>query len=522
MKRTKIFFVSFFLYISSLCGETWSSPQDLSTAGQNSSVPTVAISSNGKVVTAWVCQAKIQASDSTFPGAWSTPTTLQSPLKESAFRPIIKINSSDHALLTWGGSFIDSPEGGAFTSSLFWGTAWSEPISIWIAATYFSPDIAINDSDQCVSLLEYIYGHTAVLSSKWYWGGGWSQPTALSLNDREAAQGKLALNNSGAIVAVWQQKDGTDNIIYGQSSSYHGFWPVSYPTNGAALSARGQNAKNPAIALNDSFQAIAVWVRSNGIHDIIQAATFTIGFKWSSPSDLSAPFQSAAAPQIAINDSGQAVAVWSRSNGLNTIIQASTLTYGGSWSAPIDLSATGEDASSPQLAINNAGQVVVVWKRSNGLNTIIQATTCNFGQSWSTPVDLSELGQNATSPQVALNSLGQAAVVWSRSNGLNTIIQASTTSLPPLPPVNLSGLQKGYSGHGWTKHYNRILWNASPSENVTHYKLYRNGTLIATIPKTEPFRYEDLDQPHGAPETYEVSAFINGAGESTKASIVIP
>jgi hypothetical protein len=76
---------------------------------------------------------------------------------------------------------------------------------------------------------------------------------------------------------------------------------------------------------------------------------------------------------VAFDASGNALAVWDRSNGTNQIVQSSFRPAGGAFAAPVDLSATGQDASAPQVAFGASGKAIAVWQRSNGTNEIVQA-----------------------------------------------------------------------------------------------------------------------------------------------------
>ena len=74
------------------------------------------------------------------------------------------------------------------------------------------------------------------------------------------------------------------------------------------------------------------------------------------------------------NPQGDASAVWDRSNGTNSIVQAAQLPVGASaWQAAQNLSAAGENATAAQVAADSQGDVTAVWQRSNGTNTIVQA-----------------------------------------------------------------------------------------------------------------------------------------------------
>jgi hypothetical protein len=120
-------------------------------------------------------------------------------------------------------------------------------------------------------------------------------------------------------------------------------------------------------------------------------------------------------------------------NGADWIIQASTKPFGSHWQdTPDDLSGTGQRADTPQIAVDANGNATAVWMRSNGFNSIIQASIKPFGGIWQdTPDDLSETGQTATNPQIAVDANGNATAVWMRSNGTNVIIQSSTHFFGP-------------------------------------------------------------------------------------------
>lgn len=145
---------------------------------------------------------------------------------------------------------------------------------------------------------------------------------------------------------------------------------------------------------------------------------------WSAPVDLSAAGQAADSPQIASWGNAQ-LAVWRRSNGVNFIVQSSRSTDAGStWTSPADLSFTGQDASAPQVAMDGS-TAVAAWTRSNGANPVVQtARSGDGGLTWSAPITLSTAGQSASFPQLAMSGT-DVVVTWYRSNGSNFIVQVA-------------------------------------------------------------------------------------------------
>ena len=95
-----------------------------------------------------------------------------------------------------------------------------------------------------------------------------------------------------------------------------------------------------------------------------------------------------------------------RSGGrLGAAVSAAALLAGGlvgvaapahatSWGLPVNLSATGQNAYDPQVAMSSDGTYqTITWRRSNGTNDIIQAaTSSDNGATWTT-TDLSATGQ---------------------------------------------------------------------------------------------------------------------------------
>src|SRR5262249_754521 len=162
---------------------------------------------------------------------------------------------------------------------------------------------------------------------------------------------------------------------------------------------------------------------------IIQAATATISGNtatWSNVIDLSATGQNASNPQVALSADGtKATAVWSRSNGSNTIIETASATIAANlatWNSVIDLSTLGQNGSTPQIALSSDSSLATaVWSRSNGSNTIIQtvsATISGNTATWGSGTNLSVAGQDAILPALALSTDGtKASVIWQRSNG---------------------------------------------------------------------------------------------------------
>lgn len=81
------------------------------------------------------------------------------------------------------------------------------------------------------------------------------------------------------------------------------------------------------------------------------------------------------------------------------------------WTPPVDLGTAG---SLPTVATDAAGNAVAVWKETGG----IRASSFSLATgTWSAPVALSAAGDQVTSPLVAMNASGRAIAVWTKLTG---------------------------------------------------------------------------------------------------------
>ena len=100
----------------------------------------------------------------------------------------------------------------------------------------------------------------------------------------------------------------------------------------------------------------------------------------------------------------------------------------GPWVQPVaSLSETGQHALDPRVAVGPDGTTTAVWRRFDGQHWRIQAATRPPGGSFSAAGNLSAPGGNAFAPQIVAAADGTTTVAWERVNGSgNSIVQTST------------------------------------------------------------------------------------------------
>ena len=99
-------------------------------------------------------------------------------------------------------------------------------------------------------------------------------------------------------------------------------------------------------------------------------------------------------------------------------IFAARFTVGVGWSAHKRISNGSLHADQPDVAISESGDIVAVWRQHDGTRENIWSARYQPSVGWSTPETIESLDSgSATTPQIAINSLGEAMATWAQSDG---------------------------------------------------------------------------------------------------------
>lgn len=235
----------------------------------------------------------------------------------------------------------------------------------------------------------------------------WLPPVTLSAPGQSAYEPQIAVDGRGNVVAVWiQVTDGSSKPqVYAARRPVGGVWSAP-----VALSGAGRTAYEARLAVNPRGDAVAVWsTGSEGSYDRVESAHMPAGGIWSRPVTLSDPLEDSNHARAAIDATGNAVAVWTRydadGGGLEWV-QTASRPVDGLWSSVVTLS--DQPALDPHVVFDGQGSALAIW---TGYDGRIESADRPAGGAWSTPVTVSEPG-HAFWPRVALDGLGNAVAVW--------------------------------------------------------------------------------------------------------------
>ena len=155
-----------------------------------------------------------------------------------------------------------------------------------------------------------------------------------------------------------------------------------------------------------------MWSQYNGV---IAANRYTAGTGWGTAAGI---VTNGHDPQVAMNASGSAFAVWAQYDGTFYRIYSKRYISGTGWDAAelIDSDVV-NDLGYPQIDVDAAGDAFVVWTRYDGAHYNVYTAKHPAATTWGAAVPIDGDTGSAGSPQIAVNANGDAFAVWYQSDG---------------------------------------------------------------------------------------------------------
>ena len=134
-------------------------------------------------------------------------------------------------------------------------------------------------------------------------------------------------------------------------------------------------ARAPQISVDNSGNALAIWYQSDGLLDTTRFNRYNVNdSSWGTAALIETDAGHAYAHQITHDNSGNALAVWKEADGAIFSIRASRSSAGNdSWGASALIETDAGDADHPQIAIDGSGNALAIWQQDDGTQYNIRA-----------------------------------------------------------------------------------------------------------------------------------------------------
>ncbi len=356
-------------------------------------------------------------------GTWSTPSIFPPPGGASIVTVQVRVavDSTGAGMLFWSRSYSGVAPTDYQYSRYAAGAGWSAPVS-------FAPGVPVGSMPELGmqgdggAVLAWYGGTGSVYVARAPKGGDFAAPATIAAATAPTGL-RLHVRASGHAVLGWIQNDG-GGIPHAWASVYApgGTWSAAARLDTTAY---GVVAASVRVAADGQGGAFAVWSEQDAGAAGVWTARYAAS-TWGAPVVLDTSSSSAAQPDVAASSDGRAVAAWMQPDATGMLQQVYTSRFAptGGWTAPQLLmssaTATGYTFPYPRVAMNDGGEALAVWReldRTTSEFTGVGSHAAAAG-AWATPFLLDAwLASSSTSSDVslltpALAGTGSGVAIW--------------------------------------------------------------------------------------------------------------
>jgi hypothetical protein len=185
------------------------------------------------------------------------------------------------------------------------------------------------------------------------------------------------------------------------------------------ISQTSRDSTFPMIAVDESDVIHVVWKdNSDGEWAVYYRRSTDFGVSWEDIQPLSGEGVTVCCPELAVDNNGNIYVVYSIINSDQTgaILFIRSPDHGATWQLLTMLSPLGESAYIPDISTNNYGNIAVVWhsftRPNRRRSDIFLTRSDDYGVTWSTPVNVSDNVGQSESPVTAVDAEGNIYTAW--------------------------------------------------------------------------------------------------------------
>jgi hypothetical protein len=384
--------------------------------------PQIAFDNFGNAIAVWIQNSNstrdsIRANRYVAGIGWGTAQQIENNSGD-AKTPRIAVDSSGNAIVIWcqSNGAKDLLWANYYAAGIGWDPFAAELIQSDLEGNASNPEITIDNSGNAFAVWYQTHGNpNKVWANRYRVSFGWQ--TAEYIENVIKSEGEsiphIDTDSTGNAIAVWRSYDGTKNNIRANRFVVGEGWETA-----EFIENNDSSATEPRIVFDSNDNAIAVWRSIDGKIWANRYIGGEIGIGWGTPEIIHVG-TGPADFDITIDSSNNAIMVWSQENG--TDIWANRFEVVAGWgTAELIDNVDGGDPSAgmPKIAVDNSGNAIAIWSHNDGLKANIWANRYLVGLGWRTPVLIEDLNfATGLDPKIAFDSNDRAIAIWRESNG---------------------------------------------------------------------------------------------------------
>jgi hypothetical protein len=409
----------------------WTSPVVLSTGGQGWEAA-AAIDGDGNSLALWderTTQDQLWSASKASSGSWGSVSVVSPTLETTSVFPAVRITAAGFATAVWSDST------GVWTADRPPASKWDSPQLLIPGAK--NPTFVMNSRGDAAIAWTVGGGPRSttgsVVSVLRPSGGGWTAQQTIASGAHISAD-HAAIGAYGEIIVTWETYNAVCKKYGCVLSSY--LLHASRQNTGAGVWVDSGSLLGPdkaphdaRVALDSAGGAILVALSSSGVYT--SATQGNSGGAWSSFKTAMTPQGSTIISDLASDDAGQVTLVYeSITYPTSQALAVSGAISNNMWSSPVVLSSGDTLVGEASLALAPSGAALAIWLSDSATPAIRASTRATATGTWSTPVTISGPGTSIAPEAAAVDSLGNAVVIYSGYNAASVHTEYATNYQP--------------------------------------------------------------------------------------------
>ena len=353
---------------------------------------------------------------------WLTPGNVLSDTTRDAADVHVAVSPGGHTMVVWreqvGATYVvrmtERKPGGV----------WAAPVQLWSGPQLaFTLQAVVNDAGAAaVAFTTAGNGKARVRATiRSSYTADWPATHGVGADPWDTTSPDLAMGPGGEAVLAYVVDTGADKRIGVATGTDFDSWQQRLLTGAVA------NVGGPQVAVDGAGSPTVAWNAVVGGQTAASTSSRLADGSWSSPAPLA--IGSSELCDLVTSGKGDVVMLWRRSNGQTYRLFLRTRSSGGAWGSSIQIT---DDIASPsqlRLAVDAAGRGTVTFLSWNGVGFETLAMSQETDGHWTGPLNLSTPGPSALAPEVVVDGAGIVTVVWMTTNGSAAFLVAR--SRPP-------------------------------------------------------------------------------------------
>ncbi|MGP8110289.1 MAG: Ig-like domain-containing protein [Thermoplasmata archaeon] len=411
----------------------WGTAQAIETTANYSVSPTVAVDGAGNAIATWYAEDgstyHVYAAQFSTTLGWLPPFIVETSANWAVY-PSVAMDAGGNGVVTWieyDGQYDVWAK--LYNSTSGWAPATMIEPGTYSAGYYPGPAAAAAGGNASVVwTMQNSTGASHVYVNRYVAGTGWVGAIDLDIFGLPSEDGLVAMDPTGNVTITFIYLPTTspanqvvdEAVRYNHVSSSWTFSQLDYDRVGSG---------SPLVAIDGKGNAIAAWDYNAGTtvtpQNGILSNYYTNGSGWRYYWQAQqAEWENDISPswlQLETNPAGDAIFSFTQNDGPIWDGYAALYTPGGGW-GPVtrienfNVSGVTEEWS----AIDGAGNALVLFRASDGIQYNVYAAYYHVGTGWGAPQRLdSAVGSSKDWLRVAMNSAGDGVAIWNEYNGTN-------------------------------------------------------------------------------------------------------